>query len=291
MNVISRLLATDGFITVNKALIKIYGLNEAVMLGELCSEYNYWAECGKLKDDKFYSTRENIEENTGLSGHLQRKALEHLIDEGIIEVTKEDMPAINYYKIDFDKLLMVLTTSDERFKRQVVKGINPSNNIYNKNKEKQSISKDIDCTEKFNFGHFKSTSKSYPKEIETFKDLYNEHCNNLPKIVKLTDKRIKAIKNLLKKYSYDDIIKVFDSANNSDFLTGNNDTGWKADIDFICREDKFINILENKYGGHKKKLNVVKDIENLYPESMTRATTEQKKQFKEDIQSGKAEKF
>ena len=41
------------------------GLNEAVLLGELCSEYSYWNNIDKLEDDGyFYSTRENIEENT-----------------------------------------------------------------------------------------------------------------------------------------------------------------------------------------------------------------------------------
>lgn len=133
---------------------------------------------------------------------------------------------------------------------QKVRAINIDNNIVNK---KQSKSKDLDCGENFNFGHSKSDTVTSSKEAEKFKDYYNEHCSNLPKVVKLTDKRIKAVKNLIKKYSWDDIITVFDSANDSDFLTGNNDRGWKADIDFLLREDKFINILEGKYGGRKKR--------------------------------------
>lgn len=88
---------------------------------------------------------------------------------------------------------------------------------------------------------------------ETFKDLYNEHCYNLPKVRQLSDKRIKAIRIITSKYSREDILEVLDKANDSDFLTGNNDRGWTADIDFILREDKFLNILEGKYDGKKKK--------------------------------------
>lgn len=290
MNILSKLLATDGFITVNKTLIKAYGLNEAVIIGELCSEYNYWNEHNQLKDDKFYSSRENIEENTGLSKHLQRKALEHLIDEGIVEVYKEGMPATNYYKINFNKLLTVFTTSGEWCEPQVVNGVNLNNNINNKNKEKQSISKDIDCRKNFHFGHSNEviTESNDINNALTFKSLYEEHCYNLPRISKLTDTRIKAINKIIKKYSREEIITVLDNANNSEFLKGNNDRGWKANIDFILREDKFVSILEGRYNGRPnsgKKVSTDMGYEHRV------MTAEQKRQFKEDIASGKAEKF
>ena len=59
---ISELLATDGYIQVNKKLIKTLGLHEAIIIGELCSEYNYWKNREELVEGSFYSTRENIEE-------------------------------------------------------------------------------------------------------------------------------------------------------------------------------------------------------------------------------------
>ena len=42
MDGISKLLSSDGFIVVNKNLIRELGLHEAIIIGELCSEYNYW---------------------------------------------------------------------------------------------------------------------------------------------------------------------------------------------------------------------------------------------------------
>ena len=78
------LLSNTGYIMVNKTLIKRIGLHEALMLGELCSEYSYWKSTGKLDEEGyFFSTRENIEENIGLSSFQQRKALTTLKDEWI----------------------------------------------------------------------------------------------------------------------------------------------------------------------------------------------------------------
>ena len=83
---IIRLLASKNYITVNKDLIKKIGLKEAVLLGELASEYSYWEIQDKLEDGYFYSTVDNIEENTTLSEYEQRKVMNKLKDMGIIEI-------------------------------------------------------------------------------------------------------------------------------------------------------------------------------------------------------------
>lgn len=114
-----------------------------------------------------------------------------------------------------------------------------TNNIDNKQtNNKISISKDIDN-----------------REIEWFLENYHSICVSLPKVMKLSEKRKKAILKILNNFSKDNILECFELAEQSDFLKGNNDRGWKADIDFILREDKFINILEGKYGGKKRRNN------------------------------------
>lgn len=148
MNGISKLLSKDGFIQVNKTLIKQIGLHEAIIIGELCAEYNYWEEQGKLVDDMFYSTRENIENNTGLNDHYQRKAFATLKELGIISIVKKGLPAINYYKIHFDKLLMILSNSATRDVELEVQDIDLNNNKQIKINKKE---KKVICTE-FEFG-------------------------------------------------------------------------------------------------------------------------------------------
>ena len=83
------------------------------------------------------------------------------------------------------------------------------------------------------------------------KDIYNQHCPNLPQVQKLTDKREKAIDKFLKEFTEEQFIEICKIANSTDFLIGKNDNGWKADFDFLMRIDKATNVLEGKYSNDK----------------------------------------
>lgn len=134
--------------------MKAIGLHEAILLGELCSEYIYWCKEDKLQDGYFFSTRENIEKETTLSPHQQRQALKNLVNFGFVEITERDMPKKTYYKVieekvyeflsktelDFaevkkfnDKTSKNLTSSDENIEVQDVKNFNTNNNKINNN--------------------------------------------------------------------------------------------------------------------------------------------------------------
>lgn len=158
MNAVAKLLSTDGFIQVNKTLIKKVGLHEAILIGELCAEYNYWEERDMLDDGYFYSTRDNIEENTGLSEHYQRKALSTLYELGIILIEKRGLPAKNYYKINFNTLLSIIEESScQRRRQQDAESVNLNNNKQTKSKKEKVVSKDT--TTEFQFGSKQSKPK------------------------------------------------------------------------------------------------------------------------------------
>lgn len=169
MNSIAKLLSTDGYIAVNKTLIHNLGLHEAILIGELCAEYNYWDSLGKLENESFFSTRQNIEENTGLNEHFQRKAFETLKESGIVTITKKGLPAKNYYKIDFTQLYRALSTSATRDEELDVNEIQINNNKDNKNKQtnNNNVSKDT-LTENFDFG------KKENKPCKTKNNLYTK---------------------------------------------------------------------------------------------------------------------
>ena len=76
--VLSSLLASSKYIIVNKDLIQSLGLNEAIILGELCSDFAYWESINQLDNNYFYSTRDNIYKNTGINAHFQRIAIKNL---------------------------------------------------------------------------------------------------------------------------------------------------------------------------------------------------------------------
>ena len=118
----------------------------------------------------------------------------------------------------------------------------------------------------------KDVNNNSPKPksvIQSFVDNYHEICVSLPKVKVVTPKREKSILKILEKYNSVDIITVFTNAENSDFLIGKNDRGWKADIDFILREDKFVAILEGKYGGKRSVINTFGEMEDVRSESYT----------------------
>ena len=241
-----KLLASSNYLSVNKSLIKIFGLEGAVILGELCSEYDYWQENDKLTDDgMFYCSVEKIEDNTGLSAYQQRTVIKTLESAGIITVTLKGLPATRYFKVNEEELERHLISRCEKTSPLDVKKLHSSNTQIDKNIEKEDIFLSND----------KNISKKNPvsdNEINTFVNDYNIICQSLPRCFKVTDVRKRGISKILQKYSKDEILQVFNNLEASDFCTGRNNRGWKANIDFILREDKFVSVLEGKYGGRAK---------------------------------------
>ena len=78
-------------------------------------------------------------------------------------------------------------------------------------------------------------------------DMYNATCVSLPRVVPLSDSRKRAIKARLKKYSIEQIQKLFDMAESSDFLAGRTDRWKGADFDWLMKEGNIPKVLEGKY--------------------------------------------
>ena len=147
MSILS-LISSRNFIALNKDLVKIFGLEEAIMIGELCSEADYWEKEKKLQNGYFFSTIENVQDNTTLSEHKQRKALKSLKDKEVINVKIKGLPARRYIKINEQKLLNYLFnnnnnvssfsgTSSLNFKELDTKNSKGNNNINNNEKEEE----------------------------------------------------------------------------------------------------------------------------------------------------------
>lgn len=101
-NWISLLLDNNGYIVLNKVLIKTIGLETTVLLGELISEYNYYEKTNELTNKEwFYSTQQNITENTGLTRYSIDESIKKLTKLHYIETRIMGMPSKKYYKIDF----------------------------------------------------------------------------------------------------------------------------------------------------------------------------------------------
>lgn len=69
----------------------------------------------------------------------------------------------------------------------------------------------------------------------------------LATVVKLTEQRKRKARSQAKRFSLDDWLSVFRRIEQSPFLRGTNDRGWRCDFDFILSEANFTKILEGKY--------------------------------------------
>ena len=157
MNIL-QLLASSSFITLNKNVIKAVGLEEALLLGELCSEYDYWIKREELQDGYFFSTVENIEENTTLNDYKQRKALKTLQQLKIVDVKVKGLPAKRYFKINEEQLIKLLNIqysnnlkySSQNFKELDTKNFECNKNKQNKNKDNNKKINKKDLENEFN---------------------------------------------------------------------------------------------------------------------------------------------
>jgi uncharacterized protein YdaU (DUF1376 family) len=85
-----------------------------------------------------------------------------------------------------------------------------------------------------------------PEEIfETWNEVAEEV--GLPKAVRLTKKRRVQMKARIRENNLGDFRKVFKAIKRSAFLTGDNPSGWRANIDFMLQPSSFTKILEGGY--------------------------------------------
>lgn len=104
-------IISTNFIMTNRDIIAKFGVNSAVMLGELYGRMNYFRKRNELKFGYFFATKESIEKSTKLSPYKQRKATSILQAVEILDVKHIDIPPKTYYKINEEKLLKVLKNS------------------------------------------------------------------------------------------------------------------------------------------------------------------------------------
>ena len=83
--------------------------------------------------------------------------------------------------------------------------------------------------------------------------LYNDLCPSLPSVRTLSDKRKRDIKTRLKKYTLDDFQKVFEKAEKSSFLRGDNERGFRASFDWLINEGNMAKVMDGNYDDRPNK--------------------------------------
>lgn len=81
--------------------------------------------------------------------------------------------------------------------------------------------------------------------IEAWNDLARRH--GLPLAAKMTDARQKHLKTFVRRNSIDEVLAGLTAIERSGFLRGENDRGWRADIDFFLQPKSFAKLIEGAY--------------------------------------------
>ncbi len=113
----------SNFIIANRNIINKFGINSAIMLGELYGRYNYFKKRNQLRNGFFFATKDSIESSTKLTPYKQRNSTNILVNASILEVKYIDIPPKTYYKINEINLMKVLKNSvvDEMTDKEIVR--------------------------------------------------------------------------------------------------------------------------------------------------------------------------
>jgi len=221
---------------------------------------------------KFASGRQYIAESFNISLPTVDKALQNLIELGLIikESCKNQADTDKYFaNISSKETLAPSNISSKetlpyKYTRDNI-SINNQQSLFTDNTNKEVL----------------EVRNKESDRVQEFVNNYNLRCVSLPRCQRITPKRRAAIINILKKYSLEDIMTVFNNLELSDFCKGKNDRGWRADIDFILREDKFVSVLEGKYNS-KRRCNV----EEISEGEKYRVSAEEKEEMRKAVERG-----
>lgn len=265
--------------------------NYIVIQGWMCNELNLKGNdllvfaliYGFSQDGEsvFAGSRKYIADTFNISLPTVDKALNNLLDCGYIEKTQTITNGVifNSYKT-LQGVKKLYRGSKETLHNNTNNISNNTNNNYINNKQNILLEDNEDA-------YYNIREKS--NKVDWFVDNYNSICKSLPKCTKVTAKRRKDILKILKNYSEEEIIEVFNNLENSDFCKGKSNSGWKANIDFILREDKFVATLEGRYNNKSYGCNV-ESISNKGAQRK-RVSKEEKEEMRRLVELGELEEY
>lgn len=98
----------------------------------------------------------------------------------------------------------------------------------------------------------KKENKREKIDYQLIADMYHKLCPSFPKIRFLSDSRKKAIKARMNTYTLDDFHDLFEAAEASSFLKGQNEHNWSADFDWLIKDKNMGRVLEGNYADRPK---------------------------------------
>ncbi len=227
------------------AVAEKFGTDCAVFIAHM----QYWIAKNAANERHFYEGRywtyNSLAALERLFPFLTRRQIERIIRDlkktGVLltgHYSKNAYDRTTFYAIDESKLP---TT-------QSVKSISPNGEMDCTNRGNDISPNGEIINEQNNTQKEEESNKTKISKAQEVVDRYNAICASLPKVVRLTDKRCRAVRLIYDKgYTPEQLDEVFRKAQSSSFCTGQNDRGWKADFDWLLNESNLVKVLEGKY--------------------------------------------
>lgn len=99
-------------------------------------------------------------------------------------------------------------------------------------------------------------------EYQLIADMYNDICISFPRMTKLSEARKKAIRARLRQYSVEDFRNLFQMAEGSDFLKGQNSRNWSASFDWLIKDANMAKVLDGNYVSGTGKGNRLGEVDS-----------------------------
>ena len=179
---------------------------------------------------------------TGLSRSGILKARNELKQRGLIDFQEKATKATKY-KITIANSTQVSTQISVQNSTQI--GVQNSTQISDtlyKHKQKHKLNK------KSTADAVKEKSVPFEDQIIAIRELYDSVCGSYPRPVNLSEARKEELRARLSDgYTVKDFRKLFEMAEASNFLKGENDRGWSATFDWLIVDANMAKVLDGNY--------------------------------------------
>lgn len=150
----------------------------------------------------------------------------------------------------------------------------------------QNVSSDLDLDLDLDSDLEKEKDREGSKkkiDYQQIADMYNETCVSFPKVTKLSENRKKAIRARLRVYTLEDFKQLFEMAEASSFLKGQNKRNWSANFDWLINDNNMAKTLDGNYIDRDNSDNQQRSDNN---EHGTRESNEREIDYARTIQKG-----
>lgn len=223
------------------AVAEMYGVDGAVFISRL----QFWIEKNEANDRHYhegrYWTYNSLRAMEKLFPFWSRRQIERIVknlkDKGVLLTA-------NYARDSYDRTLFYALDESKLPISPFGGDLSPNGDNLSPNGEMINEQLKTHIREEED----KANKPEISNKPQQLADRYNAICTNLPKVVRLTDKRRRAVRLIYDKgYTPEQLDEVFRKAQASSFCTGQNDRHWKADFDWLLNESNLVKVLEGKY--------------------------------------------